>query len=94
MAEPPEDEAHVVADGAHDGVDLVAEAAVQEVSVQMAIGFAVTDDGLDGGAAPEFLFDLPVDAALLPGLEDPERLRRIVALVALVDIDPFDLAPP
>ena len=33
--QPLEDEAKVVADGAHDGVDLVAEAAVQEVTAQM-----------------------------------------------------------
>jgi len=34
-----------------------------------------------------------VDAALLAGEEDPERLRCIVAAVALVGVDPLDLAP-
>ncbi len=63
--QPLEDEAEVVADGAHDGVDLVAAAAVQEVSPKMAIGLAVADDGFDGGSPPEFLLELPVDAALL-----------------------------
>ena len=39
------------ADGAHDGVDAVAEAALEEVAVQVAVGFAMADDGLDGGPA-------------------------------------------
>jgi len=65
---------------------------VQEVSVQVAVGFAVADHRLDGGSAPQFLLDLAMDAAFLPGVEDPERFRRIVAPVALVDIGPFDLA--
>ena len=41
------DEAEVVADGAHDGVDAVAEAAVQEVAAEMAVCLAMTDDGLN-----------------------------------------------
>ncbi len=56
------------------------------------IGLAMADDGLDGGAAPEFAFDLSMDAALLARLEDPERLGRVVAPVALVDISALDLA--
>ncbi len=66
---------------------------MQEVSVQMAIGFTVADHRLYCRAAPEFLLDLTKDAAFLPGLEDPEGLGRGVAPVALVDIDPLDLAP-
>ncbi len=50
----------------------------------------MADDGLDGGPAPELASDLPVDAALLAGLEDPVRLGRVVAPVALVDIGPLD----
>ena len=65
---------------------------MQEVSVQMAVGFAVTDHRLYGGSSSQFLFDLAVDATLLAGLEDPERLGRRVAPVALVDINPLDLA--
>ncbi len=45
-----EDEAQVVADGAHDDVDLVAEAAFQEVAAQVAVGLATADDGFDGGS--------------------------------------------
>ena len=85
--------AEVVADGAHDGVDLVAKAAFEEVSAQMAVGFAMTNDGLDGGPTPELLFDLAVNAALLPGTIDPVGLRRIVADIALVHMSPLDLAP-
>ena len=81
-----------MADGAHDGVDLVAEAAVQEVAAQMAVGLAMADHRFDGGPSPQFASDLTKDAALLPGLEDPERLGRIVAPVTFVDIDPLDLA--
>ncbi len=73
-----------MADGAHDGVDLVAEAAFQEVAVQMAIGFAVADDGLDGGSSPQLLLDLPVDAALLAGFEDPVWLWRVVILTPYI----------
>ncbi len=79
-----------VADGAHDGVDLVAVAALEEVSPKMAIGLAIADDGFDGGPEPEFSSDLAVDAALLPGTIDPVRLRRIVADIALVHINALD----
>jgi hypothetical protein len=66
VLEPPEDEAEVVADDAHDGVDLVAEAAFEEIAVQMAVGLAMTDHRFDGGAPSELFFDLAMDAALLP----------------------------
>jgi len=52
----------------------------------------MADDGFDGGPTPEFLLDLAVDTALLPGAIDPVRLRRVVAAVALVDLDALDLA--
>ena len=58
----------------------------------MAVGFAVSDDGLDGRSPAQLLLDLAVDAALLAGPEDPERLGRVVALIALVHVDPLDLA--
>ena len=56
----------------------------------MAIRLYVADRRLDGGWAPKYLFDLAVDAALLAGEEDSERLRRVVAAVALVGVDAFD----
>ena len=58
----------------------------------MSVGLAVADDSLDGGSALELAFDLAVDATLLSGTVDPERLWGIVALVALIDIGAFDLA--
>ena len=58
----------------------------------MAVGLAMADDGFDGRSPPEFASDLAVDAALLAGPIDPVRPWRIVADIALVDIDPLDLA--
>ena len=52
----------------------------------------MADDGFDGRSPPEFASDLAVDAALLAGPIDPVRPWRIVADIALVDIDPLDLA--
>ena len=74
MPQPPEDEAEVVANGAHHGVDLVAEASFEEVSVEMAVGFTMADDRLDGGAPPQLLLDLAVNAAFLPGAIDMSLL--------------------
>jgi len=55
----------IVIDGAHDGVDLVANSALEKVAGEMVIGFAVADDVLDGGAAPEIFLDLVVNVAFL-----------------------------
>ena len=65
LSQPFEDEAQVLAYGAHDGVELVALAALEEVAAQMAVGFAMADHRFDGGAPPQFLFNLAMDAALL-----------------------------
>ena len=83
MPQPSEDEAEVVAGGAHDGVDLVAGAAFEEVSAQAAVGFAIADHRLDGRSSPQLLFDLAVYAALLAELEEPERCRRVMSLIAV-----------
>ena len=58
----------------------------------MTVGLAVADDRFDGRAPPEFPFDLAVHTALLARPEDPKRLRRLMAHITLVDIDPLDLA--
>ena len=81
-----------VSGAAHDGVDLVAWAAFQEVAPEMAVGLAMTDDGLDGGSPPEFAFDLSVNAALLARFEDPARLRRVVTHITRIHIGALDLA--
>lgn len=52
-------------DGREHGIVAVAKPAPEEVAAEVAIGFQVADDGLDGGAAPELAFDGPMDAALL-----------------------------
>lgn len=87
-----EDEAKVLADGAHDDVDLIAKAADEDVAAEMAVGFAMSDNGLEGRSAPELFLDLAGHAALLAGCEDPYRVGRVVADISLVDIGPFDLA--
>ena len=66
-------------------------AAFQVIAVQMAVFLAVADHRFDRRAAPEFLFDLTVDPALLSGAEDPHGFWRIVADIALVHVDPLDL---
>ena len=93
VPQPFEDEADVVADSTHDGVDAVAEASLEEVSVEMAVALAVSDDRFDGGSPPKFPFDLAVDAAFLAGFEHPPRDGCVVAPVSLVHIGALDLAP-
>jgi hypothetical protein len=89
MPQPIEQEAEVVSDGAHGGVDLIAEASFEEIAAQMTICFAVTDDRFDGGASPQLFLDLAVNAALLPGYID-FWFFEAVPFVPPVDIDPFD----
>ena len=82
-----------MADGGEDGVHLVAEDPLEEVSAEVAVAFHVADDRLDGGAALEFAFDGGGNAATLSRLEHPERLGRLVAAVPLVDVDPSTSRP-
>ncbi|MFK4495890.1 hypothetical protein ABIF86_000181 [Bradyrhizobium japonicum] len=56
----------------------------------MSLGFEVSDDGLNGGAAAQLALDGAEDAALLAGDEDAAGILRVVAAVALVDIGPLD----
>ena len=74
-----------MADGGEDGIGVVAVATLEEVAIQVAVGLHVADDCLDGGAAPEFALDPAVHAAFLAGFEHAQRLRRIMAAVALVE---------
>ena len=66
-------------------------ASAQAVPSQVAIRLHVADRRLDGGTSSEFLLDLAVDAALVAVEKHPERLRRVVAAVALVDVEQHDL---
>ena len=92
QTEPSEDEAEVVADGGEHGVCVVAVAAFEEVPSQMSIRLHVADGCLDGGSSPELAIDLSVHIAALAGEEHPQRLWRIVASIAPVDMDALDLA--
>lgn len=56
---PAAEEPEAVADRGKDGVDRVAIAAEQEVSVEIAIGLHLADQRLDGIAASEFPPDGP-----------------------------------
>jgi hypothetical protein len=53
-------------------------------------GLQMSDDGLDGGAAPELALDGAEHAALLARNEDATGILRIVAAISLVDIGPLD----
>ena len=82
-----------MANGGEHGVDLVTVSPLEEVAVEMAVGFHVADDRLDGRAPAQFAFDLPVHATFLTGFEYAQWLKGIVASVSLVDVHPLDLAP-
>src|SRR5438045_6896602 len=56
----------------------------------MTLGFQVSDDGLDAGAAAQLALDVTEDAALLAGDDDTTGILRVVAAVSLVDIGPLD----
>ena len=58
----------------------------------MAFGLQVADHGLDGGAASEFAFNDPEDAAFLARDEDAARICAAAAAVPLVDISALDRA--
>jgi hypothetical protein len=81
-----------VADGAEDGVGNIAGAAFDIAAAEMAVGFQVSDHGLDGGAAPQFAFNDAEDAALLAGDEDAARVGGVMATVSLIDIGALDVA--
>ena len=81
-----------MADGAEHGVGLVAMAALEVIAAEMAVALQMSNHRLDGRAAFQFAFDGAEDTALLSGDEDPERLGRVVAAIALVGISPLDLA--
>ena len=67
-----EDETEVVADGGEDDVGVVAGAALEPASAEMAFVLHVSDYRLDGGAPPELTFDDAEHAARFW----PERKKR------------------
>ncbi len=65
VAQPFEDEPQVVTDGAHDGIDLVTEAAFEKVSAHVTVTFAMADDRFNGRSSAEFFLYLAMNPALL-----------------------------
>jgi hypothetical protein len=61
-------------------------------AAEVALGFHMTDHGLDGGATSQLTLDGAEHAALLSGDEYAVWVLRIVASVSLVDIGALDHA--
>src|SRR5207237_4293062 len=74
-----------------DGVDAVAEAALEVVAVHAVLGLDVADDGLDSRTTLHLAPDGSRDAADLPRDPDPEPVRVVVATVPFVDVDAASL---
>lgn len=71
---------------------MVAVAALEKVPAKVGVRLHVADGRLDGGSPSELALDLSVYAAALTGEEQLQRLRGVVAAIALVGVDPLDLA--
>ena len=82
-----------MADGGEDGIGGIACRSLEIAAAEMVLGFHVSDDGLDGGAASQLALDGAEHAALLSGDEDTVWVSRIVAAVSFVDIGTLDLGP-
>jgi hypothetical protein len=85
--EPAEEQGEVVAGGGEDGVDAVAFASFEIISVHAVLGLDMADDGLDGGAALHLAADGSGDAPDLAADPDAELVGMIVAAIALIDMD-------
>lgn len=55
---------------------MAAVSTLEEVTGEVAVGLEVSDHGLDGGSALEFLLDHPKDTELLSREMHPEGFRR------------------
>ena len=77
-------------DGGEDDVCGVALAALEEAASEVSVGLHVTDDGLDGRAAPELALDDAEYAAFLAGDEDAAWIGRVVTAISLIDIGALD----
>jgi len=82
--QPSEDESEVVADGGEDRVGGVACGSLEIAAAEMALGFHVSNHGLNGRAAAQFALDGAEHTASLAGDEDAVRIRCVVAAVSLV----------
>jgi hypothetical protein len=59
-------------------------------AAEVTFGLQMSDDGLDGAAAPQLALDGAEHAALLARNEDATGILRVVAPISLVDIGPLD----
>ena len=84
--EPAQEESKVVAGGGEHGIDAVAVTTFQIIAAHTVLGFGVTDDRLDRGAALHLAADRFCDATDLTADPHPELLRVIVA-ISLVDMN-------
>ena len=84
LAQLGDHEADVVPGAAHDGMDRIAERALERVSGQAAVHLHVADGGLDGASAPDHGPERAGDAALLARAQDAHAVD-LGAAVALVD---------
>ena len=73
-----------MADRREDDVGGIAGAAFEVAAAEMTLGFQVSDDGLDAGAAAQLALDDTEDAALLAG--DKDRINS--CFVCLPACDP------
>ena len=83
FCEPSQEQTEVVAGRGQDGVDAVADAALEIVAVHAVLGLDVADDGLDSRTTLHLASDGGRDAADLPRDPDPEPVRMVVAAVPL-----------
>ncbi len=72
---------------------MITIATLEVISAEVPVALHMPDHRLDGGTAPEFAFNRTMDSALLSGDEHPQWPRRLVAAIAVVDVDPLDFAP-
>lgn len=89
--EPSQEQTEVVAGCCEDGVDAVAEAALEVVAVHAVLGIDVADDGLDSRTTLHLAPDGSRDVADLLRDPDPEPVRVVVATVPFGDVDAASL---
>ncbi len=91
LCEPSQQQAEVVAGRGENGVDAVAEASLEIISVHAVLGLDVADDGLDSRATLHLATDGSGDAADLTRDPDPEAMRVVVTAIPFVDVDTASL---
>ena len=81
----------VVSDSGEDGIDAVALASLEIISIHPMLGLQMADNGLDSGSSLHFTFDGSGCAADLASDPDAVLVGMIVAAIALIDVDTLGL---